>query len=64
MLILGHWLWVLGAPQQKRGNYEGGVAPLYAFEMPNASVLKNCWKAVSSKDDTIPNDTASEPVKH
>ena len=63
MLILGQWLWVLAAPQQKRGNYEGGVAPLYAFEMPNARVLKNCWKAISSKDDTILNDAASEPVK-
>ena len=62
MLILGHWLWMLTAPQQKRGNYEGGVAPLYAFEMANASVLKNYWKAVSAKDDTIPNDAAGETL--
>lgn len=53
---------MLTAPQQKRGNYEGGVAPLYASEMPNASVLKNYWKAVSAKDDTIPNDAVGETL--
>lgn len=53
---------MLAAPQQRRSNYEGGVALLYAFEMPNASVLKNYWKAISSKDDTIPNDAASETL--
>lgn len=54
---------MLAAPQQKRGNDEGVVVPLYAFRMPSASVLKNCWQAFSSKDDTILNDAASELVK-